>query len=114
MELIRIPYREINADPICDFRVNVTPDGWVDAGKAGTPLTQKPQEITEMVMLINDLIKLFPTLDELRKYFRRNGKKIRSEGADPTLAITVSREKATYNIEETGPFLRILAYRNAK
>lgn len=107
-----IKYRRNAQESIGKLMVNITPDGWNDVQFIPNMRLLPPDCIIEEQKLVKELIKLFPTVVELRKYFGRYGKQIRCEGADPTLAFTVEKEHATYNLEATGPYLEIISYQN--
>ena len=107
-------YRRNTGANIGKLMVNITPDGWNDVRFIPGTIRLPSDCISEEQKLVNELVKLFPTIVELRKYFGKHGKQLRCEGADPTLAFTVEKEHATYNLEATGPYLEIVSYPNNK
>lgn len=109
-----LKYRRNTSEPIGKLMVNVTPDGWVDTQFIPSTRRLLSAEISEETKVIHEMIKQCPTVIELRKYFNKHGKQIRSDGADPTMAFTVVRDVATYNFEATGPYLEVFSYRNKK
>lgn len=110
-----LPYCEQKTEPVTWFLANVTPDGWKGvqhSRRMGEHLV--PDEVAEFTKLVKEMIKLCPDFQDLIKYFRKHGRKIRSEGVDPTLAFLVDRPLMTYVVETTGPDFWIEAHRKEK
>ena len=110
-----IPYREQKTDPVTWFMANCSLDGW-NGAQWSRKISERlaSDEILEFSKVVNEILKLCPEYNTLRKYFRKHGKQIRCDGMDPTLAFLIDRPLMTYMAETTGPNFWIQGHRKEK
>ena len=106
-----IKYKKMESDLVNHFCAMITPDGWRETHCKPTPFRHIPEEILDETKIVRELMKICPTYEELKKFFKKHGKRIACEGVDPTLAFTVDHGFIAYTVQATGPYLEILAYR---
>lgn len=107
-----LPYRKPKTEADSWCIANITPDGWKQFRSSGIMKRRlSSEEIIEFTSVVKALVKLFPDNLTFIKYCQKNGKKIRQEGMDPTLAFVIGGKLMTYIVEGTGPNFWIEAHR---
>lgn len=106
-----LKYKEPEREAISWVMAMATMDGWEGARWSGMMKERlTPDMVAEFTKITKELIKQCPEYTSLSKFFRKHGKQIRCDGADPTLAFAVSGNFLNYIMEATGPNLWIEAH----